>query len=72
MDAFVAYRSQQLQAHRSHLVDLSSTGSLPDTIRGEIADKEPSPEIMADLKLVSTPCKLNYIYTVCECDVLMS
>ena len=58
MDAFVAYRSRQLQAPRALIVDLSSTFSLPDTTRGEMATSE-SP--LRDLKMVNHT-ELLYMY----------
>ena len=49
MDAFVAYRSRQLQAPRSLITDLSSTFSLPDLLRGEVAEDD---QELEDLKIV--------------------
>ena len=49
MDAFVAYRSRQLQAPRALITDLSSTFSLPDLLRGEVAEDD---QELEDLKIV--------------------
>ena len=70
MDAFVAYRSRQLQAPRALIVDLSSTFSLPDTTRGEMATSE-SP--LRDLKMVNHTELLYMYYKMCtSCTVLLS